>query len=66
MYLTTQDGRSFPLHGGISAIGRGLENTIVLADTAVSRRHAEIRWDASGVYIRQQFQMWIGGCSQAC
>jgi pSer/pThr/pTyr-binding forkhead associated (FHA) protein len=48
----TQGGRSFLLQGGTSTIGRSLDNTIVLADTCVSRRHAEIRWDASGVYVR--------------
>jgi hypothetical protein len=52
MFLVMQDGRSFLLQGGISTIGRSLDNTIVLADSAVSRRHAEIRWDASGVYVR--------------
>jgi len=52
MYLITQDGRSFLLQGGVNTIGRSLDNMVILADVAVSRRHAEIRWDTTGVYLR--------------
>lgn len=35
-------GQQFPLQRGLSSIGRGVDNQIVLADSMVSKRHARI------------------------
>lgn len=40
--LVCEDGRSFVLSDEVTAIGRALENDVVVPDTRVSRFHAEI------------------------
>ncbi|MCS6800987.1 MAG: FHA domain-containing protein [Chloroflexota bacterium] len=48
--LVWSGGRSavFPLEGSVITIGRAEDNTIVIADPTVSRRHAEIRRTPAG------------------
>lgn len=41
------DGQAFVLTGPVTTLGRGSEADIVLDDTGVSRRHAELRVDTS-------------------
>lgn len=41
------DGRAFVLTGPVTTLGRGSDCDIVLDDTGVSRRHAELRVDTS-------------------
>ncbi len=41
------DGQAFVLTGAVTTLGRGSEADIVLDDTGVSRRHAELRVNAS-------------------
>jgi len=45
LYLTTSDGRQYPVYRGQVTIGRGTDNDIVLPVTQVSRQHATIRSD---------------------
>jgi hypothetical protein len=40
------DGRAYVLTGPVTTVGRGSDADIVLDDTGVSRRHAELRVDA--------------------
>lgn len=51
MRLVTQDGQTYALRPGDNSIGRGQDNNIVLPSLSVSRRHALIRWDNTGVYL---------------
>jgi DNA-binding NtrC family response regulator/pSer/pThr/pTyr-binding forkhead associated (FHA) protein len=48
--------RVYALNEGVTRIGRNPENAIVLADTLVSRQHAEIRFDGQAAVIED-----IGG-----
>ncbi|MFC3689664.1 FhaA domain-containing protein [Aquipuribacter hungaricus] len=41
------DGRAYVLTGPVTTLGRGSDADIVLDDTGVSRRHAELRVDTS-------------------
>jgi hypothetical protein len=43
--------REHPLHAGVTVIGRGAEADLRLADTGVSRAHAEVRRDGAEVRI---------------
>jgi pSer/pThr/pTyr-binding forkhead associated (FHA) protein len=45
-------GRHWELRGQLSIIGRGAEYAVNLPDTSVSRPHAQIVWQASGVYVQ--------------
>lgn len=51
-YLQAQDGRSFPLTGRVTRIGRDTASDVALADGQVSGRHAEVEHDASGYVLR--------------
>jgi adenylate cyclase len=42
-YLELTEGRRVPLAGDAVTLGRGLENSVVLADTEISRRHARLQ-----------------------
>lgn len=45
----TYEGRSYTFAPGTTVrIGRSSENDIVISDPTVSRRHAQLSWDASG------------------
>ena len=43
---------SYVIEEGKSSVGRSPENTIVLQDSLVSRRHAELDFDGSDVVVR--------------
>jgi pSer/pThr/pTyr-binding forkhead associated (FHA) protein/Zn-dependent protease len=43
--------RPLPLQAEVTTVGRGTENTITLADPAVSRRHARISYEGGGLQI---------------
>jgi len=45
LYLTTSDGRQYPVYRGKVTIGRGTDNDIVLPVSQVSRQHASIQSD---------------------
>ncbi len=49
LYLTTSDGRQYPVYRGQVTIGRGTDNDIVLPVSQVSRQHASIQCDREGV-----------------
>ncbi len=40
--LVGEDGRRFPLRNGATRVGRALDNDVVIADSRVSRYHAEV------------------------
>ena len=40
--LVGEDGRRFPLRNGSTRVGRALDNDVVIADSRVSRYHAEV------------------------
>jgi len=46
-----QPGQRFPLRALVTTLGRDPENTIVLADASVSRRHAQIVRQQQGDYL---------------
>jgi hypothetical protein len=48
------EGESFHLDFTVSTVGRGSENTIVLADNATSVNHAEIRFDGNNFLLRDK------------
>ena len=50
-YALAYPGGRFPLRGGVTAIGRARECEIHLADPNVSRRHAEIHFDAGSYAV---------------
>jgi len=45
MYLTSSDGRQYPVYYGRVTVGRGTDNDIVLPVSQVSRQHASIQCD---------------------
>ncbi len=45
-------GKEFPLENGDNGIGRGLDNVVVLADIAVSRKHTLICQEANQFVLR--------------
>jgi hypothetical protein len=47
----TMDGRSHPLSGDVTVLGRSRECDVRVADTNVSRRHAELRHDDGAFWI---------------
>ena len=49
MQLVMQDGRSYVLRPGLNTVGRGADNTVPLENLNVSRKHAQIQWEATGV-----------------
>jgi len=57
------DGKSFPVTGTMT-IGRESGNTIVLLDTSVSRKHAEVLPEGGGLRIKDHGSsggLWING-----
>jgi pSer/pThr/pTyr-binding forkhead associated (FHA) protein len=50
--LTLEDGRQVPLTNGALRIGRALDNDLVIADSRVSRYHAQIVRDGQGPMVR--------------
>lgn len=51
MQLIARDGRVYSLRPGDNTIGRSPENAIMLSSISVSRHHAVIRWDNSGIFL---------------
>jgi pSer/pThr/pTyr-binding forkhead associated (FHA) protein len=45
-------GKHWELRGQLNVIGRGTEYAVNLPDTSVSRPHAQLIWQASGVYVQ--------------
>ena len=45
-------GREYPLHFGDNSIGRGVDNDVILADIAVSRKHTIICWEQGQFMVR--------------
>ena len=45
-------GREYPLHFGDNSIGRGVDNDVILADIAVSRKHTIICWENGRFMVR--------------
>jgi hypothetical protein len=50
--LCLEDGRQVGVPGGAIRIGRALDNDLVIADSRVSRYHAQIARDAGAVIVR--------------
>jgi hypothetical protein len=50
--LVLEDGRQVPLTNGVLRIGRALDNDLVIADSRVSRYHAQIVRDGHGPIVR--------------
>ncbi len=44
-------GRDFVLHEGSNAVGRGIDNDVILTDISVSRRHLRLELDPSGITL---------------
>lgn len=64
MQLTTQDGHILPLRPGESTLGRGADNTIVVPNLSVSRRHASLSWDGAMLYVSDNASAngtWLDG-----
>jgi RsiW-degrading membrane proteinase PrsW (M82 family) len=60
--------RVAPLSGDVTSIGRGLTNSVVLLDPAVSREHAYILRDGAGWWIENASQhntVVVEGCALA-
>ena len=51
LYLTSSDGRQYPVYRGQVTIGRGTDNDIVLPVSQVSRQHATIHCDREACRI---------------
>ncbi len=62
IWLTFPDGTEYELHGTLT-IGRGPENDLTLASSAVSRRHAAVAFREGRWYVedRGSFNGEIGG-----
>lgn len=52
LVLTLEDGRQVTVTNGSLRIGRALDNDLVIADSRVSRYHAQIVRDAGGPLVR--------------
>ena len=50
--LVAEDGRRFTVDGHLTSLGRALDNDVVIADSRVSRHHAEIRRVGAGYSVR--------------
>jgi predicted component of type VI protein secretion system len=50
--LVAESGERFPVRGPVTTIGRALENDVVIADSRVSRFHAEIRGGGGRFVVR--------------
>ena len=50
----------YPLEEGRISIGRSTENRIILQDSLVSRRHAELEFDGESVVIKNCLPRWRG------
>jgi len=51
LYLTSSDGRQYPVYRGRVTVGRGTDNDIVLPVSQVSRQHASIECDREACRI---------------
>jgi len=51
LYLTSSDGRQYPVYRGRVTVGRGTDNDIVLPVSQVSRQHASIECDREACCI---------------
>lgn len=59
-----QTGNTFELEGALTTVGRDPANSIFLNDMTVSRSHAKIKHDASGVSIEDLGSLngtWVDG-----
>ena len=59
-----QNGNTFELEGALTTVGRDPANSIFLNDMTVSRSHAKIKHDASGVSIEDLGSLngtWVDG-----
>lgn len=52
LVLVGEAGQRYPLAGPLTRIGRALENDVVIADTRVSRFHAEVRREGDRYLVR--------------
>lgn len=63
--LTGPDqGRKLTLENGLTKIGRGARNHLILSDPAISTVHLEIEFGAAGIQVRDMGSTngtWIGG-----
>jgi hypothetical protein len=50
--LVAEDGRELTLTGNVTSLGRALDNDVVIADSRVSRYHAQIRRVRAGYVVR--------------
>ena len=51
--ISTEGEQTFELRsGGTLVVGRALTSDIPVLDPTISRRHAEVAWDESGVHVR--------------
>ena len=51
--ISTEGEQTFELRsGGTLVVGRALSSDIPVLDPTISRRHAEVAWDASGVHVK--------------
>ncbi|NUO65107.1 MAG: FHA domain-containing protein [Gemmatimonadaceae bacterium] len=51
--ISTEGEQTFELRsGGTLVVGRALTSDIPVLDPTISRRHAEVAWDDSGVHVR--------------
>ena len=50
--LFLEDGRQIPMTNGALRIGRALDNDLVIPDSRISRYHAQIFGDGSGLLVR--------------
>ena len=53
--ISTEGEQTFELRsGGTLVVGRALTSDIPVLDPTISRRHAEVAWDDSGVHVRDR------------
>jgi adenylate cyclase len=51
--ISTEGEQTFELRsGGTLVVGRALSSDIPVLDPTISRRHAEVMWDVSGVHVK--------------
>jgi adenylate cyclase len=51
--ISTEGEQTFELRsGGTLVVGRALSSDIPVLDPTISRRHAEVMWDGSGVHVK--------------
>ena len=51
--ISTEGEQTFELRsGGTLVVGRALSSDIPVLDPTISRRHAEVLWDGTGVHVK--------------